>query len=66
MQRLTSSFLATRYYSLLSVASATGGCIGSYLKYGFLEAETILDYATVALVLSTLITLLYLIFVKKP
>lgn len=66
MQKLKTSFIATRYHSLLSIAGAAGGCIGSYLKYGYLEAETILEYATVALVLSTLITLLHLIFVKKP
>lgn len=66
MQRIKASLIASRYFLILSFASALGGTIGSYLRLGFLEIETVLEFGLVASVFSCIFVILHLILVKKP
>lgn len=65
MRRLKASFIATRFYLILILAVGLGGVIGRYLKDGYLELSTILEYALIALLASAIIIIFYFALFKK-
>jgi hypothetical protein len=65
MRRLKTSFLATRFYLILILAVGLGGCIGRYLKEGYLEFSTIFEYALIALFASAIIVVFHFILFKN-
>ena len=65
MRRLKASFIATRFYLILILAVGLGGVIGRYLKDGYLELSTILEYALIALLASAIIIVFHFALFKK-
>ncbi|MEO9460369.1 MAG: hypothetical protein ABJE63_10525 [Lentilitoribacter sp.] len=65
MKSLKISILATRYYLMLNVAVGLGGSIGRYLKDGYLEFSTILEYVLIALFAYTIIIVFHFTLFKK-